>query len=389
MVGWTGEGLLEAAAENLAGWHESSVRALGFASAQGRWWWTSPTPGPWIYFTAIGTRAPSRRGELDEALAELAVHLDDPAGSYEAVCDSFGALRPPTPRAHGPHARPVVRPSGRTATAERGLPRRARHHHGGHARRTGRVRGATCLAFAAPPPVAPFDIHAPGVLEDPAMHVLVGQVDDEVVSGAMVYVAAGVVGIYGVGTVPGHRHQGYARALTRACLAIEPMAPAILQPSAEASSMYRHIGLHRDRCLHPLGLSRDAGGTTKPGRPSAPRPAKPGALAADGRGRQPRGRPTTCWSDWGEGQPATTGLVIGLWLVVAVGLGVLASASAGARPTTCSPSPARSPSRPLDMLQPRFPAANGATAQVVFHSLLGPSPRLRPSAAASTPASPT
>jgi GNAT superfamily N-acetyltransferase len=236
-----GEALLEAAAENLAGWHDCSVRALGFATHQGRWWWTSPSPGPWIYFTAICTRMPRDRRDHHEALAALATHLEDPAGSFEAVCDSFGRFdlaplglsarmpglwyaRPPgpPPRHDQPPGLEVSEVTGADDLAE--------------------FERATCLAFAAPSPLTRFEVHAPGILEDPAMHVFVGRVGGEVVSGAMAFVGSGVVGIYGVGTVPGHRRQGYARALTGACLALAPMVPATLQPSAAASAMYRSMG---------------------------------------------------------------------------------------------------------------------------------------------------
>ena len=101
---------------------------------------------------------------------------------------------------------------------------------------------ATCAAFGAPQPLTPFEIHGEAILDDPAMHVLIGRVDDEVVSGAMAYVSDGVLGIYGVGTVPAFRGHGHASALTRACMAIEPMLPTTLQPSMEATALYRRLG---------------------------------------------------------------------------------------------------------------------------------------------------
>jgi GNAT superfamily N-acetyltransferase len=235
------QALLEAAAENLAGWHQSSVGALGFGSATGPWWWTSPTPGPWIYFTAILRRNPHGRRDISDAVDALRAHLDDPGGSYEAVCDSFGVLdleplgltrRMPGlwyARPAGPPPREAD-PPGLTITA-------VRAEHDLEA-----FEQATCAAFGAPPPVTRFDIHAPGILEDPAMHVLVGRQDGSVVAGAMAYRAGGVLGIYGVGTVPRHRRRGHASALTRACLALDPMAAATLQPSIEAAGLYRRLG---------------------------------------------------------------------------------------------------------------------------------------------------
>ncbi|MGZ4759977.1 MAG: GNAT family N-acetyltransferase, partial [Acidimicrobiales bacterium] len=104
---------------------------------------------------------------------------------------------------------------------------------------------ATCAAFRAPPPVAPFEIHAPGILDDPNMHVLLGRVDGEIAGGAMAYVTPELLGIYGVGTVPGHRGRGYATALTCAALRIASDRPAVLQPSAEAEALYRRLGFER------------------------------------------------------------------------------------------------------------------------------------------------
>jgi ribosomal protein S18 acetylase RimI-like enzyme len=239
---------LEAAAANLAAWHDCSVRALGFTSASGRWWWTAPTPAPWIYFTAIALRAPRSGRERRAARAELRQHLDDSAGSYEAVCDSFDDLDlEPLGLARRARGLWYERSSDATADAD-GY---------GDGQTAGllisRVVGpdelaaferATCAAFRVPPPVAAFDIHAPPILADPSMHVLVARSAEtgDVVGGAMAYLSDGVVGIYGVGTVAGHRRAGCATALTNACIAIAPDRPAILQPSAEAASLYRRIG---------------------------------------------------------------------------------------------------------------------------------------------------
>jgi len=241
------EEVLHAAAANLAGWHDCSVRALGFPTATGAWWWTAATPSPWIYFTAIEVRRARTRTERRDALAEVRRHLGDPSGSFEAVCDNFDSLdldraglqRRSRGRWYARPAGPLddipVQPDGvvREATSTDDLAAFER---------------ATCLSFAAPPPVAPGDIHAPGILDDPAMHVFIGEaLPDEgpagpVVAGAMAYVHGGVVGIYGVGTVPGHRNQGWATALTTACLAVAPDRPATLQPSAAAAAMYQRLG---------------------------------------------------------------------------------------------------------------------------------------------------
>jgi len=238
------DGLLTAAAVNLAGWHESSVRALDAASSTGAWWWTAPTPAPWIYFTAIELRRPRSRPERHDALDELRHHLEDPAGSFEAICDTFGAHNFERVGLHRrSRGRWYARPTGAPptdATADI-IITEVRDPADLAA-----FERATCLAYGAHTPVTPFDIHDPAILDDPAMHVLVGRSrdgdGDTVVAGAMAYVTDAVVGVYGVGTVPGHRRRGYAHALTTTCLAVAPDRPATLQPSAAAASLYRRLG---------------------------------------------------------------------------------------------------------------------------------------------------
>jgi ribosomal protein S18 acetylase RimI-like enzyme len=233
--------LLAPAIANLVAWHESSVTALGFPGRIGRHWWTCPTPQPWIYFTAIELDAVatgrSRRASRDE----LDVHLDDPRGAFQAVCVSYddvdlGAAGL-TRRSEG---RWYARPPAAAPPDE--VPRdleitEVRDHAA-----LAEFEVATCAAFGSPPPTAPFDVHAPAVLDDPAMRILVGRHDGEVVCGAMGYVDDRVVGIYGVGTVPGQRARGYARALTLAVLDLAPGLAATLQPSDAAARMYRRLG---------------------------------------------------------------------------------------------------------------------------------------------------
>ena len=250
----SGDDLLSAAAANLAAWHESSIRALGLSTTTGSWWWTAATPRPWIYFTAVALHAPGSKAERREFEQELAAHLDDPLGSFQAVCESFdrfdlGQL------ASGPSGL-VLRTTGRWFTRPAGPPPEApatRDDDAGPATRLEITlvtseddlydyECTTCAAFRAPPPIAPFEIHAPGILADPDMHVLLGRVDGALAAGAMAYVTDDLLGIYGVGTVPGQREHGYATALTRAALALAPDRPAMLQPSAEAEGMYRRLG---------------------------------------------------------------------------------------------------------------------------------------------------
>ncbi len=241
MVGVETSELVAAATANLIAWHDCSVRALGFTTRHGDHWWTNPTPGPSIYFTAIEARPASGRVGRDASRRELRRHLDDPNGSYEAVCVSFADLdlrreglssrnsglwygRPPgsPPAARGGADLDIVEVTNDEELAE--------------------FEVATTAAFEAPAPIARFDIHAPAVLDDPRMHIFIGRHDGQVVSGAMAYEDDDVLGIYGVGTVPGHRGRGWATAITTAALATATDRPAVLQPSLAAARMYRTMG---------------------------------------------------------------------------------------------------------------------------------------------------
>ena len=155
------EGLLEAAADNLAGWHRSSVAALGFPSTTGPWWWTSPSPGPWIYFTAILRRIPDDRAETARRSPPCAPTSTTPAAptrpcatasacstwrrsTSSGACPGCGtpARRAPPPSGTDPDdlTISVVRTSDDLDAFEQ----------------------ATCVSFGAPPPLTPFEIHAPG-----------------------------------------------------------------------------------------------------------------------------------------------------------------------------------------------------------------------------------
>jgi GNAT superfamily N-acetyltransferase len=239
--------LLISGAANLAAWHDSSVRALGLATSRTSWWWTAPTPRPWIYFTAITLRPPRSRDDRAELDRELVAHLDDPRGSFQAVCETFD--RVDLSEAAGAPSSLFHRTTGRWYV------RRPQEDRGGEGAPQDlqiiTVRDeddlhdyekATCAAFRAPPPVAPFEIHAPGILEDPAMHVLLARVDGDIAGGAMAYETDDMIGIYGVGVVPGLRGRGYATALTQAAMALAPDRATVLQPSAEAQSLYHRLG---------------------------------------------------------------------------------------------------------------------------------------------------
>jgi ribosomal protein S18 acetylase RimI-like enzyme len=239
----------EAAAANLAAWHTSSTRALGLRPRIDERWWTCPMPAPNIYFSAISvTPAPARRARA-AMLEALGPHARDPATSLVSVCDTWDQL---DLRTFGLHrrtsgswfARPIAgdgAPAPTQDTPDRAAGERLRVEPVTDPDGLARFERMMVAGFGARPPIAPFDIHAPAILDDPAMHVLAGWVGDEQVACAMTYVTD-VAGIYGVATVPAHRGRGHATAMTLAAAAVAADRVAVLQPTPEAERLYRRLG---------------------------------------------------------------------------------------------------------------------------------------------------
>jgi ribosomal protein S18 acetylase RimI-like enzyme len=244
-------GTLLAAARNLAEWHDASVRALGLRPRFTDQWWSCPTPAPNIFHTAISLRPARDAPDRDAMVAELREHVDDPASAHVSVCDSWNEL--PVHRlglerrAEGPWCvrSPAPLPEA-PAVAAGALVIEVVHD----ADTLAEFERTVVVGFGARMPIAPFDIHATGVLDDPAMHVLLGRAGTDLapvepghpVAVAMAYVAAGLNGIYGVATVPAARRHGFATAMTLAALDVAPEQPSMLQPSNAASSIYRKLG---------------------------------------------------------------------------------------------------------------------------------------------------
>ena len=241
--------LLRAAASTLASWHDVSVRALGWYPTTTEDWWSCPTPAPNIYHSAVSLRPGRKRRDRDRLRTGLRAHLDDPGSVAVSVCDSWDELgldrlgltrraasvwsaRPPGP----------VAPDADPSTRRR--PTGLRIEHVTDDANLIDFERTVVLGFGARMAIAPFDIHGRGILADPAMHVLLGRAEDraEAVAVSMAYVTPDVVGIYGVATVPGARGRGYATEMTIAALLTAPDRTAILQPSAEARSLYRRLG---------------------------------------------------------------------------------------------------------------------------------------------------
>ena len=58
----------------------------------------------------------------------------------------------------------------------------------------------------------------------------------------MAYVSSGVVGVYGVATLPEYRRRGCAESMTWAAIQSGLGLPAVLQPTPMAESMYQRMG---------------------------------------------------------------------------------------------------------------------------------------------------
>jgi Acetyltransferase (GNAT) domain len=95
------------------------------------------------------------------------------------------------------------------------------------------------------PEQPPFSWHAPPVLADPRLALWRGRFEGRTVSTSMSFSHAGVIGVYGVSTVPEARRRGYATALTAAALGVQPSLPSVLQPSQMGEPLYAALGYGR------------------------------------------------------------------------------------------------------------------------------------------------
>ncbi len=256
-----GVDLRAATAANLAGWHGTSLRALGVPEERSADAWRALGPAPGLYFRWIGLRRPldaDGRAAQERSAAE-ACPADAP---YGAACDPWQALDltalglvPGDAQAW--MVRPVAGPvAGRTVGAGPGtppVPATAPVPETPSELEIMRVVDseglaafeATSAAGFEAGPVERFAWHAPGVLADERLAAWLGLVGGLPVSVAMSYADAGVVGIYGVATIPEARRRGYGAALTWQALESAPRLPAVLQPSAMAEALYRRLGFER------------------------------------------------------------------------------------------------------------------------------------------------
>ncbi|MEZ5142836.1 MAG: GNAT family N-acetyltransferase [Acidimicrobiales bacterium] len=235
--------VVTAGAANLAAWHDASLAALGVVSDPTPDWWRAAQTQPSIYHSAVSRRRGSGIADRRRLVADLGDWADG-NGTYLSVCDSFGELDlRPLGIAHRARA-PWFH---RVATADDPLPP-VPSIPGLRIDRVADVEDLVAFertvvrAYGARPPVSDLDIHAPGILADPAMDLRLARLDGAAVGVGMGYRAAGLVGVYGIGVVPEARGLGIATALTAAVLAGSARLPAVLQPSPAAEGLYRRLG---------------------------------------------------------------------------------------------------------------------------------------------------
>lgn len=226
--------LVAAAAANLASWHDLHLRALGHRTEWRDGLWLAPDEVPGIFFSAIAVRP----GAAAEVVASTTSRT-----SWTAACDPWSDLalagsgyehlsdQPWMARAPGPVA-DQVSPEGLVIERVTGVSDLV-------------LFEATAAQGFDAGVVTPHTWHGPAVLADPRLAMWLGLVDGRPASVAMGFQEAGVLGIYGVATVPPMRRRGYGRALTAHALAAASDVPAVLQPSSMAEPLYRRLGFRR------------------------------------------------------------------------------------------------------------------------------------------------
>jgi GNAT superfamily N-acetyltransferase len=228
--------LRAATAQNLAGWHEVHVGGLGLITEQVDGLWLTTAKLPVIFFSAVGLEP-----EASAATAARCLALDH----WVAVSDPWADLRLDV---HGFIPEPeqgwmvkLPRPAGPVAPAppaELQIERVA----DADALWDFELAGAAGFGSAAQPRAT---WQAPAILRDPTLTILRGRVDGHTVATSMAYHHAGVLGIYGVATLPAARRRGYGTAMTTAALDVDRSIPAVLQPSEMAESLYARLGFEQ------------------------------------------------------------------------------------------------------------------------------------------------
>ncbi|MBX3029461.1 MAG: hypothetical protein KF809_04840 [Chloroflexi bacterium] len=225
--GW----LTAAAAANMAGWHDLHIRSLGRVTAWEGGLWHSTDVLPSIFFQAVAIRP----GASTDVLARIV-----PREGWVAVCDPWWDMDP-TALGFREQSSPgwMVRPAGPVPD----LPPPAALS----IERVGDTAGmvafeqTAAVGFEAGV-IRPGTWHGPEVARDPRLITIVGWADGRPAAVGMGFVEAGVIGVYGITTVPEARRRGFASSVTGHILAQRPDLPAVLQPSTMARPIYERLG---------------------------------------------------------------------------------------------------------------------------------------------------
>lgn len=226
------------AAANLAGWHDASVRAVGGRTATEAGVWHGVAPVPPIYFQAV-TVAPPGPGQVDVVARAVA------GRGRSVVCDSFDGLDLRRTALTREGDTPwLERPPGPPRPGERRPPPPGLEVVRVEDERTLRRFETTSVAAFGGDPSArpPLALHGPGLLDEPGMAVWLGLLDGVPVGSGMSWVDGTTVGVYAIGVLPKARRRGVGEALTWAATLADPSLPAVLQPSRQATPLYRRLG---------------------------------------------------------------------------------------------------------------------------------------------------
>ena len=232
--------LMLAAARNMAAWHDWQVRSHGLATRYSKSLWSCAQPAPVIFLNAI-TLSPQTSGEANETEAEIdglvrAMPRDD-----LRVCDSWRSLNLGTLGFLVENPNPVY---GRAPSAARAAPIPSELKISEVVSRNDleEFDRASVEGFESPRSGESLQWHAEASLGHANMRYYIGSVGGRAVSVSIGCVSGGVIGVYGVATVPDHRRRGYGTAMTQIALSAAPDLPAVLEPSPEGASMYRRMG---------------------------------------------------------------------------------------------------------------------------------------------------
>jgi hypothetical protein len=223
-----------AAAANLAGWHDLHLRSLGHGTDWRDGLWLTPERVPVIFFSAIAVRPAADAATVASGTSPIGwtavcdpwADLDLAPVGYGVLSDQPWMTRPPGPLPD------TQMPDGLSIERVTSVEDLVRFE-------------ATAAAGFESGAVAPHTWHGPAVLADPRLDMWLGLVEGSPVAVSMGFREAGVLGIYGVATVPQMRRRRFATALTRHAIAMRPDVPAVLQPSTAAEPLYRRLGFRR------------------------------------------------------------------------------------------------------------------------------------------------